>query len=524
MFGDNNKIFIVENSRKKTPEEIEEAKSYRQELESTRLVIAETDRINKKQEAKELLTPTEKAFLVMATREQEAVRKLKETREAKLVEINQDSAKPEAKVEANQDSAKPEAKVEANQDSAKPEAKVEANQDSAKLEVEVGLNNENKALFNATPEEKKGLLRRIYEGLYKVSGVNKIIGKLEIAYSDLRINGLTSKEEKLQEEINRIDKETQLSKKSQSSMQFLIADAKEKGAPIASLEQNISLIAKRAEDLSRKKSDIQEKLTERQEQRDVYINKRREVADKLIGYYDEKIKPMEETLASLQTLKSRLDFKSSAIEITHKKQEADLHSIEERLNSVKESYRAEGRPESEIKKTLKDLEAYLDTGRANIQKKREKILDDKEEQEKKIAEAERLVALHKEKRDEFMRTKEGKPRENKKDKVTQDIKTIPIETETISTEQNIERLPVQSYISRWNEYLKNENIAESLKKPIDSKDFLIETGWSDDFVIDFEDFKKILPRYLKLKGIVVEDGILNASIEDFNKNKAESGK
>jgi len=461
---------VVENAHQET---LEKDGKKQQRLEKAKLVNTEIDRIKKKQEVSESLTPTEEALLFMATERQ--------------------------------------------QDNDVPENVVEANQDNAKSEVVVDLNNDNESLFNSMPEGKKGLLRRIYEGIYKIPGVNKIVGKIEIAYNDLRINGLTNKERKLQKEIDDIDKEIKLSEKSQELVQSLIADAKSKGAPTVALEKDMLLTTNRIEDLSREKIDIQEELNQQKEQRDTYINKRREVADRLIGYYDEKIKPMEESLEILQALKSHLDFKSFATEIAHKKQEADLHSIEERLNNVKKSYRAEGRSENEIKKASQDLEIYLDTGKTSIQEEREKIFDDREEQEEEIAEAERLVALYKEKRDEFVRIKEGRQIENKKAEVAQDIKTTPVET--ISIEQSIGRLPVQSYISRWNEYLKNENVAESLKTPIDLKDFLEETGWSDDFVLDFEDFRKIRPKYLKLKGRVVESSVLSAAINEFDKNK-----
>ncbi len=443
-------------------------------LDNEKIVNSEIERIGKKQTAGEALTPTEKALLFTVTEQQESAQKLKET--------NPVETKLDTTVDAN-------------------------------------LNNENQTRFDVMPERKKGLLGRIYEGLYKIPGVNKIVGKLEIAYNNIHINGLTNKERKLQEEIDEIDKEIKLSEKSREIVQSFIIDAKSKGAPVTALEKDMFSTARRIEDLSREKADLQEESQEQREKRDLYINKRNEVADKLINYYDEKIKPMEKELDNLQGLKSQLDLRFIATEITHKKQKTDLRDIEEKMAHIMQSWSEEGRSEGAIKKTLKDLERYLARGKESIEKEENKLFDEQAEIENDVAEANRLVALYKEKRDEFVRIKENRPIEVKKDiKADQSLKGVPL-TESIFADKAKERLSAESYIARWNEYLQSGNNTESLKTTIDLKDFLETTKWSNNFVLDFEDFKKIIPAYYRSKGTLVNNDMLNNTLDKFYKEK-----
>lgn len=402
------------------------------------------------------------------------------------------------------------------------------------------LSPENRSFFSRMSEKGAKIADQVYEGLYKIPGVNRIVGKLEIAYNQFWIDRhqkkaieIKSKIEDLNSKIGRLDQ-------AREDIASAIGELKQENLPgIESLQLKLQDIERQRVSLLNDKDKAQSKFEARDNEIKLYTNERDRVADRFISRYAEKLRPMEAELGRLQTYKDQIDLQIAVAEAGHKEQLLRLGDIERIKNKVAEVLRGTGMSEKEIRDfgAIRQLEAALAAGRERIRAEKETLVQRRAEIDKRIAKVEAKANSYRDKEKKFVRIKEGRPVEidvvappgGGKRRLSEG-KMAKAGSETMfgaeqvlagakresrsergAEDEGRERLAVVAYLSGWNEFLKEtyKNDAQL----VEAKDFLKVTGLGEDYKLDAEDFKNILGKYLKYRKAPMDQ--FNRSIDKF---------
>jgi hypothetical protein len=389
------------------------------------------------------------------------------------------------------------------------------------------------------------IANQVYEGLYAIPVVNRIVGKLEIAYNQFWIDRHQEKTFQFKEKIDDLDLRVSVLDRSRKEIESAIENLKSQNIPgVESLQIKLQDIDRQKAGLLNEKDRIQSKFEARENKLKLYTNERDRVADKLIGHYEERLKPMEAELERLQTFNDQTDLLVAVTEAKHKEQLAKLGDIEKKKTQIEEALRGTGMSEEEIRnfEAIKQLDNVLADGREKIRIERENLVRRRAEINKRIAKVDRRASSYRDKREEFVRVKEGRPikievaarqrgvefrGEEKtrahprseaayeKGPVSAGVeKESDVETESA---EDKERLQTVAYIGGWNAFLKE--IYKEKAELIDPKDFLRATHLSENYKLDFKDFKNILGKYLKFRKLRMEQ--FNKSIDAFFEKKVK---
>ncbi len=410
-------------------------------------------------------------------------------------------------------------------------------------DIESYLCPQNQESLKKMPAGGKKIISQIYEGLYKIPGVNRIVGKLEISYNQFWLDKHEKRAVDLKGKIDGLDMQIGTLDQSKKEIESVIEDLKQQKIPgVESLQLKLKDIDRQKIDSLNKKDKIQSEFESRENKVKLYANKRDKIANKLIEHYDEKLMPMEKELKRLHSHVKHIDLLIAVTKEKHRDLLSGLDHIEKQKTKIEELLRKNGMPEKEIKKdvTIKKLENLLIQGRKKIKAENDILTQKKDEINSKIAKIDAKANQHRDKRGEFIRVKEGRPlnipmetrkkeeefkgREETKGHIREEspettgINKEPLqETKPETIGKNKEKLEVSSLISGWNKYLKEKYNEEVSGELVDLDDFLerINHLFKKDDKISFEGFKDILENYYKCKDIPLDK--FNENIDDFIK-------
>ncbi len=348
---------------------------------------------------------------------------------------------------------------------------------------------------------------------------------MEIAFNQFWIDRHEEKSVEFKNKMDGLDLKSKAFEQSKKEIESVIENLEQKNIPgVASLKLKVKVIERQRTNSLNEKDKIHTKFKARKNKIELYTNERDRVADKLIGRYEEKLKPMEKELENLQTCKDQAELVIAVTEVKHKEQIADLDGTEKSKTQVEEAFRKTGMSEKEIRESVKETEKHLSQSREKIRTEKENLAQRKAEINAKIAKVDAKANPYRDKRKEFARVKEGRPlkidvptiergQEFKgTEETTEREPSVKAEKETVEEDKD-ERLETSNYISGWNSYLQEKYGKELPGELIDSEDFLGLTKLSAKSKLDFEDFKKILTLYYKLRKIPVDK--LNKNIDNF---------
>lgn len=403
----------------------------------------------------------------------------------------------------------PQENPKTNQEQEKP---IEDQFDPEKVATTANLNPENQGFFSKMSEKGKSLAGKFYEGLYKIPGVNRIVGKMEIAYNQFWADKHETKAADLKGKMDAMDLGMNVLGQSKKEIEDVIENLKQQKMPgVESLQLKLRDIDQKKVELQNKKDKIQTKFEYRDDKKKLYTNERDRVADKLIGRYNEKLEPMERDLERLQDSKDRIDLQIAATEIKHKESMTKLADQEKRKNQLENALRATGMSDRQVKnfEAVKVLDTLLADGREKIRIEKEDLVRRKAEINQKIAKVDAKANPYRDKKGEFARVKERRPIEMKVETRKREegfdgeeevgAKTRE-EVETSETEKEKHQEALGIYLFGWNTFLleKYGKGIISSGELIDYDKFLKETGLSKNNKVDFEDFKNILGKYYKV--------------------------
>lgn len=393
------------------------------------------------------------------------------------------------------------------------------------------LSPENRGFFKKMSDAGK----RFYEGLFKIPGVNRIVGKMEIAfhqsfadYHEKRAVEHNDRKTALDTQISSLDS-------SISGIESAVAELEKSGV---SNTQGFMLkvrdMQRQKQELMAKKDVVQSKLEAELNKRNIFTNERDRVADKLIGRYDEKLRPMEQEIESLYTDRDQADLIVEVTEAKHRQQYEAIAKIEAQKKQITDSLLRAGMSESKVKSFggLKMLDKQIAQSRDKLRTEKEAIAIKRNEINRKIAEADERANPYRDKREEFVRVKEGRPIEFKLERRRRRIgfdgeesiisnnrmpeqgndtdnigENTPAAAEAAPTnEPALEKNgkpTLHAQLSGWNKFLKDKFPADVrvAKEIIREDDFTSATKLSAEDTLNIDELKKILAKYYKYKKI-----------------------
>ena len=392
------------------------------------------------------------------------------------------------------------------------------------------LESENKGFFNKMSEGGKNIMRSAYEGIYKTPGLNRVVGKLEIAYSQFWIDKKEEKSVKLKDKIDAFSLKDEALNTSKEEMESLIKDLESQGIPgSASLSLKIKEIQGQKNKLANKKDKLQSKIELKENEINLYTNKRDGVADRLISHYDKKLSPIEGKLDVLQSKRDSLDLVVTVVEIKHDEQIARLNEIKDKKIKIEEAFRKSGESERKIKnsESIKVLNKLIEDGYKKIEQENLKLSYKKDDFDKKVAKVDKKAQPYRDRKDEFIRIKNNRPikidlekRETAKEftnKENTSANTRMENSEDYSNESTTENTSANSridnskesegkielldIINHFNEVIKK--IPDIKHLSINIKDLILETRslLSSNTKLSPVQFIKIIEKYYKVKKV-----------------------
>lgn len=390
------------------------------------------------------------------------------------------------------------------------------------------LNTDNQHFFEQMPQKARNIANQVYEGLYNIPVVNRVVGKMEIAYNQFWLDRHEEKAIKFKEKTEGLDIRIGSFDQSKAEIESAIIDLQRQNIPgIESLQVKLRDIETSKLDLLNERDKYQSKFEKKDNKVKLYTNERDRVADKLIDYYGENLEPMEKELENLETCMDRVDLLEAVMVARHREQSAKLTNIEKRKTQIEEALKNTGMSDKEIAKfeAIETLDDLLIEGRADMSNEKENLARRKAEINKRVAKVDANANPYRDKREEFLRIKENRPvkiemagrkrgrdsnviettrghtrGESEETALEREIEVPDTETVEISEEMT-DQYEITQYVSGWNTLITERYKKEAPKKTIDVKDFLKATGLREHFKLDSKDFVKIIEKYYKFRKI-----------------------
>jgi DNA repair exonuclease SbcCD ATPase subunit len=370
------------------------------------------------------------------------------------------------------------------------------------------LNRDNRSFFDRISEGGREIFTRFYRKIYETPVANRIVGKLEIAYDNFWINLHQNEALKLQGERTKLEARISAIEESRRELEALVKDFTSFNLPGAEkLNVKMQELEKQKANLMTRRDEILSDLETTQRRIDLYTERRNLIADRLIGYYQERLKPIEAELRNLQNLRGECDLLIEATDIRHRQMEDSLFRMEERRIKLEEALRNAGFSEKSIKEATKDIMETIDRTRERLRREREALEERRARINERIMKAEDRANRYKDKQEEFARIRGIEPLRIDIPKRREEF----IESLRNKYESELEQEPfptIEEYIKAWNALYSKQ---EFLK--IDFRDFSRKTLWRNSFRVNWQEFSRILLRYLTLSGLDYQ--IVSQSIDRF---------
>jgi hypothetical protein len=385
---------------------------------------------------------------------------------------------------------------------------------------------ENQSFLERMSEKGKSLANRMYESLYAMPIINRIVGKLEISYNEYWAGAYEKKQIAFKEGMDSIDSDIKKRDDGKIKFESAIENLKKQGMPGA---ERLALDVRKIEDEKRKlldkKNELNSEAEANENKKKIYTNKRDAIADKLIGRYDEKLKPLEAQLEDLKTQKDEVDLLSVSAEIRHKEVMRTIEDDEKRKAEIMSVGRSLGWSDKRIAghEAIKGIEDCIAQKRERIRIEKENLTRQKIEVDKKIAKKDAEANPYRDKREEFVRVKDRRPidiemkkRQQAKEFTGRETVSGNTRTENAPEEVPYEEAPqvevaperretretAGQLINEWNAYLKNR-LGNETPGLINQVEFQRLTRLSANHPLEASDLKKVLPRFYKIKKLPV---------------------
>lgn len=389
------------------------------------------------------------------------------------------------------------------------------------------IENKNKDFFGQMSDMGKEIMSNAYEGIYMTPGLNRLVGKMEIAYNQFWINKKEGKASRLKDRMDAFGLKNNSLNTGVSEINNAAKMLEEFG-----MGGSASLLvkSKKLEDSISGNENKIDKLQGRVEKREnrvkLFTNKRDAIADRLITHYEKKLSPIEGKLEILEEKRNEVELFCIASEVRLDEQRAKITKIEEAKKKIQKSYMDAGFSDRQIRKNdvIKELESQINNSYSFIQVEQAKIAAEREEINKKIAKTNKKAEPYRNRKNQFVRIKDNRPIDFKLEERkyanefmgTESTESHPRESgEYIYNTDNREESSHPYFESSFENMDRFTNLIEKYNKivkekgheiiKIDEKELSRATKLLSSSQMSTKNFKRILEQYYKAKKIKEKD-------------------
>ncbi|MDA3815405.1 MAG: hypothetical protein PF549_03485, partial [Patescibacteria group bacterium] len=354
-----------------------------------------------------------------------------------------------------------------------PETKTETSGAEKEIEWSIEmLGLENRSVWSKMSESGKNFFSDIFNDLKaKIPEPGRYLGKLSIAFNQIWLSRNEKKAAEIKGKIDAWEKKRDGLKKAKDEINGVVERLKEQGIPgVESLQVKINDIDRKDAKFLAKKDELQTKLEARDNTIALYANKRDRIANGLIEEYDKKLNPMESELKSLDAHKEKINALSAKTEKENKKNQDTIDELERKKNKIKESYRLMGMKERQIRKddAIKILDETIVNSQTKIKESEKLIAEKKAVINEEISRMDRKANPYRDRREEFVRVKEGRPLRVKTEKRKQSDDFMKAE-EDVRINNREKEEPVDDFEEAVNdEQEESENDSQEKNESVDN--------------------------------------------------------
>jgi hypothetical protein len=418
-----------------------------------------------------------------------------------------------------------------------------------------GLSDENKGFLEKISDGGK----KIFDTLLKIPRINKKVAGKAIWCEEYFMKECNKKTEKFGGEARLLDTKIGIRERAIADLTTRIEELRVEGDTVraASLELKLQVKTVEKANFENKRNSLSDKIREQEARARVFAGKRDGIANKMIGYYNEKMAPMEAEVVSLQTDKNDLIAFVAEREAQFNEWTSRINDLENGKKRNIEELTRDGASKEEIKEEAKEFDEEIKELRDQL-KEKDNLKQQQLEIEQKIAEAMGKMSGHKENRGEFENKKIIRPlnitqadaansgrgetngpgdrRQENNDVFGRDVadpnpsgpasadrrgdlrqEAHFLDPDGVNSFREINELPredtpedndqhtarVNKYILKWNEYVQGGFLNGFSPEAISSlsisnaDDFLETTGLSNSESLTFREFKNKIYGYYK---------------------------
>ena len=387
----------------------------------------------------------------------------------------------------------------------------------------------NRGFWEKMSEKGRSVVSALYKSINPIPGLSRLVAKMGIGYNQKWIELKEEKSAELKDKMDSLDLNIKTSNQSKVKMTEIMENLKKSGNPgYATMAIEIKKMERAEAKLGNKRNNLQSRLEKRENTTKLYTNKRDAIADKMIGKYERNLSPIEGKLDVIHNEREKMDLFILGREVEMQAEEADCKNLEDTKNSILEALMSAGKSDKKAgrDRTVKSLEKQIETRREKIAKNRAGLEKKQRESNERIAEVDAQAQPYRDRRDQFVRVKEGRPIDFnlqersalKNNKIMEETSSHPRTTEestvdaslpmgTIDTSGDTSSTEnassLSNRISNYNEYVKKNNLKKDLQIDIDV--LRKGLGLNKETVISVEMYKKILEQHYKVKKIPEND-------------------
>jgi hypothetical protein len=274
------------------------------------------------------------------------------------------------------------------------------------------IENNNKSLWNKISGGAKEIMSNAYEGIYMTPGLNKVVGKMEIAYNQFWMDKKEGKAARLKDKMDSFGSQNSVLENAKTEISKASSMLEEMGLP--GVGSNLRAEKKIETQISKnenKMDKLQGRIEDRENRIKLFANKRDAIADRLITHYEKKLSPIEGRLGELEDQRNEIELLCISSEIKLGEQKAKVKKIEESKAQIEAVYLKAGYSDKQIRKndSIKMLNDQINSIYTGIQLEQAKIADKRKEINAKIAKVNRKAEPYRNKKNNFIRVKNNRP-------------------------------------------------------------------------------------------------------------------
>lgn len=388
----------------------------------------------------------------------------------------------------------------------------------------------NRKFFEKMSDRGRAIASALYKGINAVPLVNRMVAKVGIAYNQRFIDKKERRSVKLKDKMDGLDLNIRTFEQSKSRMIGIMENLRGTGNPgAAAIALEIKKLEKQEIAMANKRDKLQSKVEKKENKIKIFVGKRDKIADRMIANYERKLSPIEGKLGLMHDQRDQMDLFILGRETELEQDQAYFNDLNTQKEEIMRSLMSTGQSAEKAGRSaaIRSLEKQIEKGSKRIEKAKNELNAKREEVNVKIAKVDAKAQPFRDRRDKFIRVKEGRPIDLNLKRRQALFNRHIVESTNVNTREEAEDVPntpptnagessfntgpsymertpqISELVSNYNEYLTQRGARVNLR--IDPQFLLNAVRLSRESRVTPAKFKEIVKGYYKVKKIPESD-------------------